>query len=168
MTKVIVEDLVKLAVRVGEQLDRLELSLATAESCTGGWVGHVLTAVPTSSGWFERGFITYSDDAKIEMLGVSSRDIDKFSPVSEEVAIAMAKGAITHSKAHVSVAITGLAGPDKDDKSKAPIGTCWIAWSIKNQEITTQCRLFNGDRNTVNYGAVELALAELIHILGKY
>lgn len=157
--------LIKLAVRIGEQLEQLHYSLTAAESCTGGWISQILTAVPTSSTWFDRGFVTYSEQSKTDMLHVSPDNVKKYGAVSEEVAIAMAKGAIENSNAQVSVAVTGLAGPDKDQTSCTPVGTCWFAWSVDNKTIKTARELFDGDRNSVNYQAVERALAGLLEML---
>lgn len=156
---------IQLSARLGELLIQKNFSIVTAESCTGGWLSHVLTSLPKTSSWFERGFITYSDDSKIELLEVDSHLIEEKGAVSKEVAIAMAKGALNNSKAQVSIAITGLAGPDKDDESSPPVGTCWISWSIRNKQVETICKKFDGDRTNVNYQAIEFAISHLIEIL---
>lgn len=136
----------------------------TAESCAGGWIAQVLTSVPTSSSWFECGFVTYSEQSKVEMLDINCEAIKQYGAVSKEIAIAMAQGAIANSKAQISIAVTGLAGPDKDEISSPPVGTCWFAWSINNK-IITAAEHFQGDRNTVNYLAVKKALSGLIELL---
>jgi nicotinamide-nucleotide amidase len=165
MNDIVHSDLIRLAIRIGDRLEKLKLSLATAESCTGGWIAQVLTSVPTSSSWFERGFVTYSEQSKIDMLNVDCNAIKQYGAVSKEVAIAMCRGAIVYSNAQVSIAVTGLAGPDKDETSSPPLGTCWFAWSIKNEKIITAVECFPGDRNNINYQAVKNALSGLIKLL---
>src|SRR4051812_18165989 len=105
-------DLVTLATRVAKQLEKQSVKLATAESCTGGWIATALTAIAGSSGWFERGFVTYSNEAKRELLGVQEATLDAHGAVSEAVAREMARGAVAHSHAQCAVAVTGIAGPD--------------------------------------------------------
>src|SRR3990167_5136864 len=111
-----------LAKELGTTLKPRGLLLATAESCTGGGLSYWITSVPGSSDWYERGFVTYSNAAKIEMLGVRSATLEKFGAVSEEIAREMALGALAHSKANVSIAVTGIAGPDGGTPDK-PVGT---------------------------------------------
>ena len=101
----------RLAVEVGALLQKTGVRLATAESCTGGWVAQAITAVPGSSAWLDRGFVTYSNEAKVEMLGVEAAVLAQHGAVSEAVVRQMAAGAVRHSRAHVSVAISGIAGP---------------------------------------------------------
>lgn len=141
--------------------------LATAESCTGGGVSHVLTSRAGSSKWFERGFVTYSNDAKREMLGVRRQTLKAEGAVSEAVVQEMAEGAILHSHAHISVAISGIAGPDGGTKSK-PVGTVWIAWS--GLHMPTQARLFQfeGTRDVIRDDAIKAALKGLIQRLETY
>lgn len=117
--------------------------LATAESCTGGMIAAACTDLAGSSQWFERGFVTYSNEAKTEMLGVPAEMIAKHGAVSEEVVRAMAEGAIRHSRAQVSIAVTGVAGPGGGSAEK-PVGTVWLGWSIESLTFTTCLHLKHG------------------------
>ena len=137
--------------------------LAAAESCTGGLIAAACTDLAGSSQWFERGFVTYSNAAKTEMLGVDAALIAQFGAVSEPVAAAMAQGAVKHSAAQVSVAVTGVAGPTGGSAEK-PVGTVWIAWCV-NEDTTTEMCHFNGDRATVRALTVQRALQGLIERL---
>ncbi len=134
--------------------------LATAESCTGGLIAAGCTAMAGSSDWFERGFVTYSNAAKTELLGVPAALIDTHGAVSEPVARAMAEGALGHSRADVAVAVTGIAGPGGGTPDK-PVGTVWLAWSVRGG--TTQARRLqlSGDREAVRQGTVSEALQSL-------
>lgn len=134
--------------------------LATAESCTGGLIAAACTDLAGSSAWFERGFVTYSNAAKIELLGVDARLIESHGAVSEPVVRAMALGALAHSHAQVSVAITGIAGPGGGSPTK-PVGTVWLAWHLPG-ETNVQCCHFTGDRNAVRNASVLHALQGLI------
>jgi nicotinamide-nucleotide amidase len=152
-----------------------KLSLCTAESCTGGLIAASCTQLSGSSAWFERGFVTYSNAAKHELLGVPSALIEAHGAVSEEVASAMALGALAHSSAHLSVAVTGVAGPTGGSPSK-PVGTVWLAWAWRdanhptnqqtNQQTNCQTLLqhFKGTRSEVRFATTELALSELTQI----
>ncbi len=151
----------KLSEKLGHELLQRKLKLATAESCTGGWVAQVITMIPGSSNWFDRGFVTYSNQAKQEMLAVSADTLEQFGAVSEQTAIEMAQGAIKYSQAHVSIAITGIAGPDGGSDEK-PVGLVWLAWSLPNQEIITEKSLFSGDRQQIRAQAVEFSLMTLL------
>ena len=135
--------------------------LVTAESCTGGWVSQCLTAVAGSSVWFERGFVTYSNAAKIEMLGVSEDTLAAHGAVSQSVAVAMAEGALRHSRADWAIAITGVAGPSGGSASK-PVGTVCFAWACRDGRTTTQSRHFEGDRTAVRARSVAYALSGLL------
>lgn len=137
--------------------------LAAAESCTGGLIAAACTDLAGSSQWFERGFVTYSNAAKTEMLGVDAALIAQFGAVSEPVASAMAQGAVKHSAAQVSVAVTGVAGPTGGSDEK-PVGTVWIAWCV-NEDTTTELCHFDGDRATVRALTVQRALQGLIERL---
>jgi nicotinamide-nucleotide amidase len=150
-------ELEDLAAELGRALERSRLQLATAESCTGGWVARVLTAVPGSSNWFERGFVTYSNAAKTEMLDVSADILTRHGAVSEPAVCAMAEGALARSRAQVAVAITGIAGPTGGTADK-PVGTVWFAWVRAGEATRAQCRWFEGDRETVRRQAVAVAL----------
>lgn len=134
--------------------------LATAESCTGGLIAAACTDLDGSSLWFDRGFVTYSNAAKVDMLGVDADVITQFGAVSEQVATAMALGAIEHSVAQVSVAVTGVAGPSGGSIEK-PVGTVWLGWCVSGQTTTQLCN-FEGDRATVRTQTVQHALCGLI------
>jgi nicotinamide-nucleotide amidase len=135
-------------------------SLATAESCTGGMIAAACTDLAGSSAWFERGFVTYSNAAKMELLGVPAPLIEQHGAVSEPVARAMAQGALTHSPARVSVAVTGVAGPTGGSAAK-PVGTVWFGFAVDGQ-FTTELQRFDGDRAAVRAAAVRHALDGLV------
>jgi nicotinamide-nucleotide amidase len=155
-----------LAGRLGAALRASCLTLATAESCTGGWVGQCLTAVAGSSAWFERGFVTYSNAAKQDMLGVTEAMLAGHGAVSPAVAVAMAEGALRFSRASVAVAITGIAGPDGGTAEK-PVGTVCLAWAIRNDETITETRRFAGSREAVRAQAVARALEGTIERVSR-
>ena len=134
--------------------------LATAESCTGGWVAKCCTDRAGSSGWFERGFVTYSDAAKHDLLGVDSQVLYFAGAVSEAVALQMAAGAVERSAADVSLAVTGIAGPDGGSEDK-PVGTVWFAWSVSDA-VETECMYFPGEREAVRRQTAAHALQGLI------
>jgi nicotinamide-nucleotide amidase len=138
-------------------------NLATAESCTGGMISAACTDLAGSSAWFERGFVTYSNEAKIELLGVDAALIAQNGAVSEAVAQAMAVGAVSRSRAQVSVAVTGVAGPTGGSKAK-PVGTVWFAWSVGGV-VTSQMQCFAGDRAAVRNATVAHALGHLVGLL---
>lgn len=137
--------------------------LATAESCTGGMIAAACTDLAGSSQWFDSGFVTYSNAAKTDMLGVDAALIAQFGAVSEQVAVAMAQGAVKRSAAQVSVAVTGVAGPAGGSVEK-PVGTVWIGWCVNGQTTTELCH-FDGDRATVRALTVQRALQGLIERL---
>ena len=141
--------------------------MATAESCTGGMIAASCTDLSGSSAWFERGFVTYSNDAKTDMLGVPAALIGQHGAVSEEVAKAMALGALAHSKADFSVAVTGIAGPTGGSEAK-PVGTVWLAWAEKKSgKCVSMLKIFPGDRQAVREATTELALAQLNLMVGQ-
>lgn len=133
--------------------------LATAESCTGGLIAAACTAVAGSSDWFERGFVTYSNAAKTEMLGVLPSLVDAHGAVSEEVALAMAGGALTHAPVQLALAVTGIAGPGGAVPGK-PVGTVWLAWGTAAGLRAERLQL-QGDRGAVRAATVHAALARL-------
>ena len=139
------------------------LFMATAESCTGGLIAAACTDMAGSSAWFERGFVTYSNAAKTDMLGVDAALIAKHGAVSEPVARAMAFGAIRHSQAQISVAVTGVAGPSGGSVDK-PVGMVWFGFSISGQLLSEQ-QWFAGDRAAVRHASVQHALKRLIELL---
>lgn len=147
----------RLAVEVGMLLKKTGVRLVTAESCTGGWVAEAITAVPGSSAWFERGYVTYSNESKIELLGVPAAILASQGAVSEAVVKEMALGAVRNSRAHVSVAISGVAGPDGGTPDK-PVGTVWFAWGQKRGYAEAQRQLLTGDRAGIRARSVIFAL----------
>jgi nicotinamide-nucleotide amidase len=153
--------LVALSIAVGDALREHSLTLATAESCTGGWAAQVVTHSAGSSAWFERGFITYANEAKTEMLGVRPETLLKHGAVSPETALEMAAGAIKNSKALISLAITGIAGPTGGSPGK-PVGTVCFAWCLRNQEAEADTCHFEGDREAIRRQAVIHALNGLL------
>ena len=158
-------ELEAIAQKIGSELKARKLVLASAESCTGGWVGQVITSVPGSSLWYDCGFIPYTNQAKRELLGVSTDVLVRFGAVSEQAARAMAEGALANSRAQVSLAITGIAGPGGGSEDK-PVGTVWFAWAGKNSETRTEHRQFDGDRAAVRGQAVAVALLGLSEFIG--
>ena len=156
----------KLAAEVGLRLKKRRWMLAAAESCTGGWVAAVMTAIAGSSEWFERGFVTYSNEAKHEMLGVPADLIERCGAVSEEVARAMAVGALRHSRAQIALSITGVAGPGggSDDK---PVGLVCFGWAVGNLTQVVETKRFSGDRDAVRRAAVNHALQGVLAQLEK-
>lgn len=146
--------------QLAADLTRLQLMMATAESCTGGGIAHALTALAGSSRWFERGFVTYSNPAKREMLGVPEDALLNHGAVSGETALAMAVGALSHSRADFSVAVTGIAGPDGATPGK-PVGTVWIAWARRGGGAEARCFHFSGDRDAVRQQTILQAIQGL-------
>ena len=157
-------DLATLSIELGEVLKARSLSLALAESCTGGLVAAKITDVAGSSAWFDRGFITYSNAAKIEMLGVRAETLEKFGAVSEQIATVMAHGALKHSHAQVAGSITGIAGPDGGTKEK-PVGTVCFAWVGVKLPLSTTTKRFFGNRQEVRQQAAIVMMSGLIERL---
>ena len=153
-----------LAEKVAAALIARRAMLATAESCTGGWVSEVLTAIAGSSTWFERGFVTYSNAAKEEMLGVRQATLAQHGAVSEAVAEQMALGALAHSHASVALAVTGIAGPSGGSVEK-PVGTVCFAWACAGGPARAETRRFPGDREAVRRQSVERALQGVLELL---
>ncbi len=150
-----------LVLSLAQALRDARSKLATAESCTGGLIAAACTAVAGSSDWFERGFVTYSNDAKSESLGVDARVIAAHGAVSEEVARAMAEGALAHSKAQLAVAVTGIAGPGGGSKAK-PVGTVWLAIARAGEGTQAELLQLAGDRGAIREQTVRRALQRLI------
>jgi nicotinamide-nucleotide amidase len=159
------EMVVTSAEQLAEMLVRRGWMLATAESCTGGLIAAACTDLAGSSNWFERGFVTYSNEAKTELLGVDAKTIAIHGAVSEAVVRAMAAGAVSHSRARVSMAVTGVAGPTGGSKDK-PVGTVWFGFMV-DAELTSEARLFPGDRAAVRAATVEYALRRLVELLSE-
>lgn len=150
---------------LGERLKVDRLRMVVAESCTGGWLAKVVTDIPGSSDWLDRGFVVYSNAAKREMLGVDADLLARDGAVSESVARAMAAGALVRSDAQVAVAITGIAGPGGGSEDK-PVGTVWFAWALGAEQISAQRVQFAGDREEVRHQSVRVALERLLELLG--
>lgn len=157
-------ELEALAAELGAALLQRGWMLTAAESCTGGWAAQSLTAVAGSSAWFERGFVTYSNEAKMEMLGVRAETLAAFGAVSEETAAEMALGALAHSRAQAAFAITGIAGPSGGTVEK-PVGTVCFAWARVGAEVLTARHLFRGDRQGVRAQSVQLALRQMLALV---
>jgi nicotinamide-nucleotide amidase len=158
--------LYQLAEEVGSELKRRKLMLATAESCTGGWIAEAVTMVPGSSEWFERGFVTYTYISKREMLGVKEATLEKHGAVAEEVAREMVEGALARSHAQVAVAVSGVAGPGGGTPDK-PVGFVCFAWGIKDAAPRTETKRFPGDREAVRKQSVEHALKGVLALLER-
>ncbi len=152
-----------LVAQLALELKARGLMMATAESCTGGLIAGACTEVSGSSEWFERGFVTYSNAAKQELLGVPAALIEQHGAVSEPVAHAMAAGAVAHSPAQLAVAVTGVAGPTGGSPEK-PVGTVWFGWATPTGVVTEHQR-FDGDRSAVRQATVRHALAGLLQRL---
>lgn len=163
------DHIVALSKELGAHLLEQHLMVATAESCTAGGIAYAITQTPGSSQWFDRGFITYSNASKQQGLGVSNAYLRDFGAVSEPVARAMALGALTHSQAQITVAVTGVAGPGGGTPEK-PVGMVCLAWAIKRDPtsapwVRTATRNFTGDRAAVRTQAIIEALEGLIGLL---
>jgi len=153
--------------RLAGELTRRGARIATAESCTGGWVAKNLTDFSGSSAWFEYGFVSYGNNAKTSMLGVSQQLLEQHGAVSKPVAEAMASGALQASGAELALAVTGIAGPDGGTPDK-PVGTVWLAYAATGQPVESVCEQFPGDRDTVRRQTVSAALTGVIRYLERY
>jgi len=156
--------------QVAEHLLRHQQKIAVAESCTGGWVAKVLTDLAGSSEWFERGFVTYSNQAKGEMLSVSETTLNTFGAVSQETVGEMALGTLNNSHADFSLSVSGIAGPGGGSEDK-PVGLVWFAWA-KNENkkpviVASENQIFKGDREAVRQQSVGYAIAKLIALLDE-
>jgi len=159
-------DLFKLSERLGALLLARGQLLAVAESCTGGWVAKCLTDVPGSSQWFDRGFVTYSNEAKQDMLGVATATLQQHGAVSEPVAEAMAAGVLARSRAVLALAISGIAGPGGAMPGK-PVGTVCFAWADRQGTSRIETRHFAGDREQVRRASVVHGISGLIDLCGN-
>lgn len=158
------DDVTNLARKLGLSCRRRGVTVATAESCTGGGVAEAITRIAGSSAWFDRSFVTYQDLAKKQMLGVKQSTLRQYGAVSGEVAREMATGALRHSQAKVSVAITGIAGPAGAVSGK-PVGTVWFAWAAPRGQVQVRGFHLKGDRAEVRIQSVSLAIQGLIDLL---
>lgn len=158
-----VEKLKLLSEEVGALLQQKDEVMVSAESCTGGGVASAITDISGSSAWFDRAFITYSNEAKMEMLGVKPETLESVGAVSQQVVKEMAEGALANSRGTISVSISGIAGPTGGTEDK-PVGTVWFGWSYKGTTIE-ECCLFDGDRSSVRYQACIHALEGIQKLL---
>ena len=150
-------ELFEISQQLGRLLQSKDKKISTAESCTGGWISQIITDVPGSSAWFDRGFVTYSNAAKMQMLGVKPETLDAFGAVSAQTATEMANGALQNSDADCAIAVTGIAGPTGGTTTK-PVGTVFIAWAYKNQETKVIKKELTGNRFEIRQQSVKLAL----------
>jgi len=150
-----------LATELGVALKARGFTLALAESCTGGMVAQAITSIAGSSEWFDRGYVTYSNQAKIEMLGVSNKTLDTYGAVSEQTANEMALGALKNSHAQITGSITGIAGPEGGTPEK-PVGTVCFAWSEHNKPTSSTTKYFEGNRESIRQQAAIEMMAGLI------
>lgn len=153
-------ELMQLSVQVGQALKARGATVTTAESCTGGWVAKVITDIAGSSAWFERGFVTYSNEAKAQMIGVREETLAQHGAVSEPVVVEMAIGALKAARADYAVSISGIAGPDGGSEEKS-VGTVWFAFATARGEGITRRECFSGDRDAVRRQATAYALQTL-------
>jgi nicotinamide-nucleotide amidase len=156
----------ELAADLGRRLKAARRMLATAESCTGGWAAQEVTSIAGSSAWFERGFVTYSNDAKRELLGVRADTLASHGAVSEQTAREMAAGALSRSRANVALAITGVAGPGGGSAAK-PVGTVCFAWAAAGAATHSETLLLAGDREAVRRQSVIHALQGVMRMLDQ-
>ena len=154
-------ELFELAQQLGQLLISKQKIISTAESCTVGWISQVLTEVPGSSAWFDRGFVTYSNEAKMEMLGVNESTLTDFGAVSAQTAIEMAEGVLKHSNADCAIAVTGIAGPTGGTPEK-PVGTIFIALTLTDKTSQVVKKTLVGNRHEIRQQTVKIALTELI------
>ncbi|WP_067707822.1 MULTISPECIES: nicotinamide-nucleotide amidase [unclassified Erwinia] len=153
-------ELHQLSADIGQRLLSQRATLTTAESCTGGWIAKVLTDIAGSSQWFERGFVTYSNDAKQELVGVTAASLSRFGAVSEEVVREMAEGARDKAHAQYAISVSGIAGPDGGTGEK-PVGTVWFGFAAAGKKTEAKRQVFSGDREAVRRQATAWALLRL-------
>ena len=155
----------ELSIDLGAALSARGWTAATAESCTGGLVAGAITDIAGSSGWFDRGFVTYSNEAKVELLGVRAETLARHGAVSEAIAREMVVGALERSLASIAVAVTGVAGPGGGTADK-PVGLVWFAWAVRGGSVEAISHRFPGDRAAVREASVGVALAGLLERAG--
>jgi len=155
------EQLQQLSRHIGEQLNKRKATVTAAESCTGGWIAKVFTDISGSSAWFERGFVTYSNEAKQQMVGVQENTLTQYGAVSEQTVREMALGAAKAAAAQYAIAVSGIAGPEGGTPDK-PVGTVWFAIVAPEGRILARCQRFSGDRDAVRRQAVAWALQTLL------
>ena len=140
------------------------LTIATAESCTGGGIAQAMTEIPGSSAWFDRGFVTYSNQSKIQMLDVNQETIETYGAVSRETAAEMVTGALNHSPADCAVAVTGIAGPEGGTEEK-PVGIVFLAWKFRDKDCILRKKIFSGSRHFIRLQVVHYAMLGLLKLL---
>ncbi|QDY42809.1 nicotinamide-nucleotide amidase [Candidatus Pantoea soli] len=151
----------RLSRQIGEQLTQRQATVTAAESCTGGWIAKVFTDISGSSAWFERGFVTYSNEAKQQLVGVQAGTLAQYGAVSEQTVQEMANGARKAAGADYAIAVSGIAGPDGGTPEK-PVGSVWFAIAGPAQRTVTQLQVFKGDRDAVRRQSVGFALQTLL------
>ncbi|MBB3306680.1 MULTISPECIES: nicotinamide-nucleotide amidase [unclassified Enterobacter] len=156
------EQLQQLSRRIGEQLKKRQATVTAAESCTGGWIAKVFTDISGSSAWFERGFVTYSNEAKQQMVGVQDTTLQQHGAVSEQTVREMATGAAKAAAAEYAIAVSGIAGPEGGTPDK-PVGTLWFAIAGPEGRVLAQRQIFAGDRDAVRRQSVAWALQTLLN-----
>lgn len=156
----------QLAIQVGAALKARGLMLVTAESCTGGMAAQLVTDIAGSSAWYDRGFITYSNESKQQMLDVKLTTLQQFGAVSEATVREMVAGALLHSNADVALAISGIAGPSGGTEEK-PVGTVWFAWGLKQGGVHSKTQLITGNRSAVRAQATQIALTGILDLIGQ-
>ncbi|KNC90868.1 nicotinamide-nucleotide amidase [Trabulsiella odontotermitis] len=154
------QELMQLSERIGLALKAQGATVTTAESCTGGWIAKVITDIAGSSAWFERSFVTYSNEAKEQMIGVRGATLEAHGAVSEPVVVEMAIGALRAARATYAISVSGIAGPDGGSEAK-PVGTVWFGFASANGQGITSCEHFTGDRDAVRRQATAYALNTL-------
>lgn len=160
------ETLTQLSEALGKQLKSRGWVVTTAESCTGGGISAAITDIPGSSAWFDRAFITYSNESKQQMLQVDEETINQHGAVSREVVEQMAAGAVKHSQANVSISVSGIAGPDGGGDEK-PVGTVWFGWTLADEEKVQRVQCFSGNRAEVREQACYYAIKTLLQLIEK-
>lgn len=160
------KQLQNLSVRVGQELDKNRYLLVTAESCTGGGLSEAVTRIPGSSAWFDRGFITYSNQSKVTMLNVSEDTLQQYGAISENTAIEMAQGALDNSIADIAVAITGIAGPGGATQDK-PVGLVCFAWLDRDINMRSTHIIFKGDRLQIRHQACLMAMQGILDLIDR-
>lgn len=160
-------DLLQLAEILGRSLKANNCKIATAESCTGGLMAAVITEIPGSSYWFDRGVVTYSNTAKVQMLGVNPQTLVQYGAVSAETANEMAAGALANSEADWAISVTGIAGPDGGSEEK-PVGTVYVSWQSKNGFLEVEKLQLSGDRHHIRKRAITKAIVSMIEYLERH
>ncbi len=158
------QELRDLAEQLGECLKSKGLKLASAESCTGGWLAKIITDIPGSSAWFSGSVVSYSNEAKQSLLGVSADTLAEFGAVSGDTVLEMSDGLFSHTDADVAVSISGIAGPDGGSEDK-PVGLVWLSWGKRDKSVFANSFNFDGDREDVRKQSIKQALNNLLDLL---